>query len=250
MQKKAFFSLVYFALFALLLSSQVYADSNYERPKYKLSFSSGWGPKKIGDLKGRNWYNDYLGEPREIETMFAFTSRDVYTSNNTDLNMRLSLSYNYSGPWYVVGRFQYESWRERKDIRLEYEFGKIGETLYNFTSVMPYLGFEYTNRFWKLEYNTDVGIAYCDARSKVKYVAWMDDEVNLGTYAFNAVGIIVSGGLSYEFIRYTYINTELGYRFFSSDKLEPQDNSSNTPIDFDYDGVFFGIGMSYGFGSM
>lgn len=237
----------------VFFSGDVLAGTEYERPKFKISAGSAWGTHDAGDVYVPGTI-DYTDDPTEQDAMYSIEDRlrlTRYNRNRNDYSGHIQLGYNFSGPWYVNGGFYYEIWDEIGDAKGNYSVHTLFDNLYmRSVSIVPFISIEYTNRFWKINYNSSVGLAHCNSRADIKYNADVNDEIDLGTYTYNSFGMILSGGLAYEIFRYTFIQAQAGYRFFGGNKLEPPDDSDATTIDFNYDGVFYGLGMSFGFGKM
>jgi opacity protein-like surface antigen len=235
-----------------LTTSLGYADVEYERPKYKISLFTGWGGYDIGELRGIDWLENYTDEPVNRETMISINDRlrnYYFQSDTRDFAGHFNLGYNFSGPWYLVSGFQYEKWDEVRNqiIYTGFGYNLSGKSLFKTTAVIPFIALEYTNKFWKINYNSSVGLAQCFCRTKVNYVGFSENENDLGTFTYNSTGLILSGGLSYELFRYVSLNAQAGYRKFGGKSLEPPAESDEVKVDFDYSGAFWGIGMSYGF---
>jgi hypothetical protein len=232
----------------VFLSGNAFAGSRYERPKIKLSFGSGWSDSDIGHviLISPEIFKNYPGKDDLYNNTDSKIETGVYHNYNRDFNGHLQLGYNFHGPWYVDAGLSVES-KDQIGIPIHNFVTPVyRESYINLSSIMPYIAIEYTNRIWKLDYHTLLGLALSNTRADVKV-----NNSNIGIYRNNSLGVLVSGGLGYELFRFTSIKASVGYRFFGGDRnLKPPDDVNYESIIFNYDGVFYGIGMSYGFRAM
>ena len=240
-------------ILAVLLISPVIAGQNYEQPEFKLMVNSGWGAHSIGQLDVTNWLGYDGADLVELDGLYDLPNRlGIREKDHSDYSGQFGLGYNLIGNWYIIGGLQYEKWDENRDVThtIDDWTGSVGYSYFKATAVIPFIAIEYSNRFWGLNYNSSIGLAECISKVNVSYIDLLDQWGSLGKYSYNSLGLILSGGLSYEFVRNTFISGQMGYRFFGGDKIEPPARSDSPAIDFDYDGMFYGIGMGYGFGGI
>ena len=234
-----------------LLTTFSIADAGTAKPpfpKYMLSLSGGWNSFGYGDI-GVDVSGRVLDDPRDISNIFdPNVWNRLYKSNHPDYSGNLQLGYNIYKTMYAHVGLNYE---HRDDIGDIYYLGYASWDKYRAylktTSIIPFVGLEYTNRVWKFVYNSSLDFAYCASRSDISYTLF-DEEFSAGTFSSNSPGLIISGGLGYEIVRFTYLKAYAGYRYFDSNSLEPPNNTDVLPIEADFSGSFFGLGMDFGWG--
>jgi hypothetical protein len=222
-----------------------FAGPEQERPKFKISVGYGSSAYNPGTLRV-----SLPDDPIPVDGLYDinYDPADRYVREPTDYSGRVQIGYNFSGPWYVNGGLYYERNRAVANIySLGHPTETVGRSLLKTKSIITFVAIEYTNKFWKLNYNSGIGFGSLRSRSDIVYALPRHDEIDAGTYAYNSTGVIISGGLGYELYRFTSIKAQLGYRFFGSSRLEPPSDIEPVAVDFSYDGVFFGIGMEFGF---
>ncbi len=252
------------AIIFLIFSASGFADSGIIRPQYKISVYGGWGGYNLGEIYNADslflpYLQGYLDDPESVDVLTVPVNRSngiFFNANSPEFAGQFSLGVHLKGPWYVTGGFHYEKWQELQNHSRTNDWAgrtvvtRLGQSFFETTAIIPFIAIEYTDRFWKFNYQSSIGIANCHTKMNVRYRAFTDDEIDLGRYKYNSIGIILAGGLSYDMFGFTSINLQGGYRIFGGNRLEPDERNNDIDMDFDYSGAFFGVGMSYGFGTL